>query len=149
LIEKYVEPSEIKIQNNGVITERWLDRNYNLHSFMGQPAYIEYYNWRIERQIWYKKGFVHRDRDLPSYVEYNNGKISCKIWHKKGTLHRDGDLPAIIDCDSNGQIRFQYWYKNGDRNREGGLPAYVQYKNRKTICKEWYKNGKLIKQKNY
>jgi antitoxin component YwqK of YwqJK toxin-antitoxin module len=87
LIEKYIEPSEIKINSNYTY-ESWFDRNDDLHSFMGHPASVCY---------------------------YSNGQIIGKQWYKKGVIHRDGDLPAYIIYYSNGQISYQAWYKNGIR----------------------------------
>ena len=114
LIEKYIEPSEAKIDGTWVY-ESWFDKYDDLHSFMGQPAKIGYdSNGQINHQIWYKKGVQHRDGDLPAYVGYNsNGKISYQVWHKKGVQHRDGDLPVYIRYDKNGQISCKMWYKKG------------------------------------
>jgi antitoxin component YwqK of YwqJK toxin-antitoxin module len=84
LIEKYIEPSEKEGINSVFVYEFWLNKYGDRHSFMGQPAYIVYDNGKIKRQIWYKKGIVHRDRDLPAYIEYNNGQIIYKEWYKKG-----------------------------------------------------------------
>jgi hypothetical protein len=112
LIEKYIEPTEIKIDGNSVY-EFWFDRNYDLHSFMSHPAYIEYYNGQIIYQEWYKKGVRHRDGDLPAFIGYDyNGQISYQSWYKKGVYHRDGDLPAFIGYN-NGKINYQEWWKNG------------------------------------
>jgi antitoxin component YwqK of YwqJK toxin-antitoxin module len=88
LIEKYIEPSEIKCFKHyieGDITiKRWLDINYNLHSFMGQPAYIRYENGKIEMQEWYKKGVRHRDKNLPSVISYKKGRVSTQSRYKNG-----------------------------------------------------------------
>jgi len=85
LIEKYVEPSEVIIYVN-YVAEKWLNKNYDLHSFMGQPAYIL----------------------------YDNKKISCQCWYKKGIQHRGMGLPAVIDYNYNEQTIRQFWYKNGE-----------------------------------
>ena len=87
LIEKYIEPSEIKINCNYTY-KSWFDKYDDLHSFMGQPAKIGYNsNGQIKHQEWYKKGVRHRDGDLPAYIRYDsNGQISCKMWYKKGVL---------------------------------------------------------------
>jgi hypothetical protein len=86
LIEKYIEPSEIKT-DRGYIFEHWLNRNGDLHSFMGQPSEICYYNWEskeIRNQYWDKKGVEHRDKNLPSAIFYEDGKIKSKYWYKNG-----------------------------------------------------------------
>jgi hypothetical protein len=113
LIEKYIEPSEVIIDGN-YIFKRWLDRNYNLHSFMGQPACIFYKNGQIIKKIWCKKGVYHRERDLPAIIEYDsNGQITYQSWFKEDKLHRHVDLPAVIYHNHKGQIIRQRWYKNG------------------------------------
>jgi hypothetical protein len=89
LIEKYIEPSEIRVDGDD-ICERWFDRNEDLHSFMGQPAYIE----------------------------YENGQICYQSWYKKGVRHRDGDLPAVINYHSNEKISYQAWCKNGQSGKQ-------------------------------
>ena len=112
LIEKYIEPSEVENRSDRTIIKLWLNRNYDLHSFMGHPAVIRYYSsGQIIGQTWFKKDIIHRDGDLPAYIGYDsNGKISCQEWYKKGVYHRDGDLPAYIGYNSNGQINYQHWY---------------------------------------
>jgi antitoxin component YwqK of YwqJK toxin-antitoxin module len=112
LIEKYIEPSETKVRGNLVI-KSWFDRNYDLHSFMGQPAGIFYENGRIIEQQWFKKGVLHRDGVLPACISYYNGQIIRQWWYKKGVRHRDGDLPAYIEYYEYGQINCQFWYKEG------------------------------------
>jgi hypothetical protein len=73
LIEKYIEPSEIEILSDGTIIERWLDKNYNKHSFMGQPAEVWYYeDGNVSNQGWFKKGITHRNRNLPDYIYYEH-----------------------------------------------------------------------------
>lgn len=89
LIEKYIEPSEVTLNGDSVV-ECWFDRNYDLHSFMGQPAVITYIN----------------------------GKIRFRSWYKKGVRHRERNLPAYIDCNSNGQLSYQAWYTNGNKIRQ-------------------------------
>jgi hypothetical protein len=60
LIEKYIEPSEVIININSVI-ENWIDRNYDLHSSMGQPSEIYYFKGKVSYQAWHKKGIYHRE----------------------------------------------------------------------------------------
>jgi antitoxin component YwqK of YwqJK toxin-antitoxin module len=146
LIEKHIKPSEIIINENYII-ERWFDRNGDLHSFMGQPAFVGYKNVQISYQGWYKKGKCHRDGDQPAYISYDsNGQIDYQEWYKKGDIHRDGDLPADIGYDSNGQIYYQEWCKKGVRHRDGALPAYIGYDSfGQIIHKTWYKKGEFIK----
>jgi hypothetical protein len=76
LIEKYIEPSEIipETQSNYEI-KRWLDRNGDLHSFLGQPAVICYNNEGIIIKHWHKKGNRHREKGLPAYIWYKNDKM--------------------------------------------------------------------------
>jgi hypothetical protein len=45
-----------------------------------------------EPMIWYKKGDIHREKDLPAIV-FGNG---TKYWYKDGGIHRDNNKPAII-----------------------------------------------------
>jgi hypothetical protein len=85
LIEKYIEPSEVIIYVN-YVAEKWLNKNYDLHSFMGQPAYILYNNKKISCQCWYKKGELHRDKDFPAEMGYKNGKETYKWWYKNGII---------------------------------------------------------------
>jgi hypothetical protein len=114
LIEKYIEPSEVIININSVI-ERWLDRNGELHSFMGQPSVIRYENGQINAHSWHKKDKLHRDNNLPSVIWYNQYEQTIrKDWFKKHVLHRDEDMPAVICYDENGKIKSQDWYKNGE-----------------------------------
>jgi hypothetical protein len=120
LIEKYIEPSEVKVYSNYAY-ERWFDRNYDLHSFMGQPAFIEYRNGKIINKAWFKKGVLHRDGALPAYISYSNGQIAYQYWYKKGVTHRDGDLPAEIHY-INGKIIRQYWYKEGKCVKQENFP---------------------------
>jgi ribosome biogenesis GTPase A len=88
LIEKYIEPSDVIV---GVIDiyELWFDRNYDLHSFMGQPAEIIYRNKEIIRQRWLKKGIKHRDKNLPSHIYYYDGEITSQYWHKNGEFIKE------------------------------------------------------------
>ena len=86
LIEKYIKPSETGNKSNDVFIQRWFDKNYDLHSFMSQPAYISYYKGKIIYKIWYKKGICHRDGDLPAFISYNNGQIYHQKWYKNGKL---------------------------------------------------------------
>jgi len=83
LIEKYIEPSEVKINGNYAI-KLWYNKYGECHSFLGQPAFIKYYKTQIREQRWYTKDELHRDRGLSAYLGYCNEKISCKIWYKNG-----------------------------------------------------------------
>jgi antitoxin component YwqK of YwqJK toxin-antitoxin module len=112
LIEKYIEPSEIEVDGNWIF-ETWVDRNYDKHSFMGQPAGIYYYCGEIMEQHWKKKGILHRDRDLPAVLYYLNTEAQRKDWYKKGKLHREGEKPAVVRYN-NGKIISQEWFKNGE-----------------------------------
>jgi antitoxin component YwqK of YwqJK toxin-antitoxin module len=89
LIEKYIEPSEIEPGTTFFLgIKRWFDKNYDLHSFLGNPAEIRYSpSGQILGQKWFKKGIIHRDRDLPAYISYhNNGQIDYQDWYKNGKL---------------------------------------------------------------
>ena len=113
LIEKYIEPSS-KENIAWFFVETWNDKYGDKHSVLGRPSAIHYENGKMVRQFWYKKGELHRDRDLPARIDYNsNGQIRHQYWYKKGVTHRDGALPAYISYNSNGQIIRQSWYKNG------------------------------------
>jgi hypothetical protein len=81
LIEKYIEPSEVII-TGGCVTERWFDRNCNLHSFMGQPSYVSYKNGKITTKLWHKKGFIHRNRSLPDMITflYSYNTTMIELW---------------------------------------------------------------------
>ena len=64
-----------------------MDKYGDLHSFLGQPSEICYYNWgnkKIRNQYWDKKGVEHRDKNLPSAIFYEDGKIKSKYWYKNG-----------------------------------------------------------------
>jgi hypothetical protein len=87
LIEKYIEPSERKIGENSVF-ESWFNKYGDLHSSMGQPAFI-CYKEQVLSQSWYKKGVEHRDRDLPSYIGYSNGQVYYQEWYKNGELIKE------------------------------------------------------------
>jgi len=80
LIEKYIEPSERKILYSSEIYERWFDRNYDLHSFMGHPVCIEYRDGKIINKVWFKKGVVHREGKVHVYVWYEKGQIIYQRW---------------------------------------------------------------------
>jgi hypothetical protein len=69
LIEKYIEPSEVIIIDGDYITERWFDKNYDLHSFMGHPSRIAYKNKEIIWQEFHKKGELCRNKNLPDFVK--------------------------------------------------------------------------------
>jgi len=86
LIEKYIEPSEAKTLPYGGFVELWFDINYELHSFMGQPACIDYIKGQIQYQAWYKKGVRHRDRDLPARIWHHSCLIADKEWYKNGNF---------------------------------------------------------------
>jgi antitoxin component YwqK of YwqJK toxin-antitoxin module len=133
LIEKYIEPSEILEDITGSIVKRWLDKNGDLHSFMGQPAFIYYKDGQIITQEWHKKGVIHRDGDLPAIIEYNNsGKVIEKYYYKKGEFHRDGDLPAYIKYDNNGKVTCQEYYRNGKLIEYAELNRVYFFKIKKT-----------------
>jgi antitoxin component YwqK of YwqJK toxin-antitoxin module len=86
LIEKYIEPSEVKI-NEDWVHESWLDKYGDTHSILGQPSLICYNSGKLCYQEWYKKGIEHRNGDLPSFISYDsNGQISCQAWYKNGEL---------------------------------------------------------------
>jgi hypothetical protein len=84
LIEKYIEPSEIRTTIDGFVIECWFDINYDLHSFMGQPACVFYNNGQIIYKEWYKKDELHRCGNLPTLISYKNGKMKSQHWHRKG-----------------------------------------------------------------
>jgi hypothetical protein len=83
LIEKYIEPSKIEIFR-GIIVQRWFDRNYDLHSFMGHSSEIRHSSGEISYQAWYKKGVEHRDKNLPSAIEYKDEQTIVLIYKKNG-----------------------------------------------------------------
>jgi hypothetical protein len=83
LIEKYIEPSGV-IKSGDYVIQYWLDRNYNLHSFMGQPARIVYEKSKVEAKFWYKKSTEHRDRGLPAEIYYKNEKETSQWFYKNG-----------------------------------------------------------------
>jgi hypothetical protein len=83
LIEKYIKPSDVTISGD-YVAERWLNKNYYLHSFLGQPAYIWYKNGKILKKEWRKKGELHRDRNLPSYIYYYKNLTTSEHWFKNG-----------------------------------------------------------------
>jgi hypothetical protein len=84
LIEKYIEPSKETI-NNYLTSECWRDTNYKLHSFLGQPARIDFNkNKQIKFQIWCKKGTVHREKGLPAKIWYRHGKKVREEWFIEG-----------------------------------------------------------------
>ena len=96
LIEKYIEPSETKIGFNGDFSEYWFDRNYYLHSFMGQPAVIE------------TKVISSGDRR----IETKSGKvkITIKDWFKKGEcFKREGFINYI---ENGSEITKLFLYEN-------------------------------------
>jgi hypothetical protein len=147
LIEKYIEPSD-KRKIFGLIAEYWIDKYEYVHSFMDHPAVIYYdLNRKVVSQDWYKKGELHRDRDLPAEIFYCSEQITKKKWYKKGELHRDGDLPSSIEYDIyNQQVIVQEWYKKGELHRDVDLPAEIYYNSKRQITGQfWYKNGIEIK----
>ena len=84
LIEKYIKPSETQFINVFFV-EMWLNEYGDRHSFMGQPAFVQYYKGQIETQHWDKKGELHRDRGLPAIIYYNNKEqTGAKRWYKNG-----------------------------------------------------------------
>jgi hypothetical protein len=87
LIEKYIKPSEIIFRGYGIISEYWFNRNYYLHSFMGQPAENWYYNGKIKSQNFYKKGAWYRERNLPTYIRYDDNEQTIhQGWYKNGVF---------------------------------------------------------------
>jgi hypothetical protein len=70
LIEKFLEPSEIKILGD-FVREFWIDKYGDLHSFMNHPSYISHKSGKIITKLWHKKGFRHRDRNLPNTITFD------------------------------------------------------------------------------
>jgi hypothetical protein len=94
LIEKYIEPSEVQLVGK-VVVKRWLNRNLERHSTMGQPSVVEYAyiieNSKfsaIERitQSWHKKDIKHREKNLPAVIWHVYGCEMSKLWYKNGIL---------------------------------------------------------------
>jgi hypothetical protein len=82
LIEKYVEPSETKINKYGYI-EQWHNDYGELHSFMGHPSLVYFYKGKILAQHWYKKDVKHREKSLPAEIVYDKkGLKELECWVK-------------------------------------------------------------------
>jgi len=120
LIEKYIKPSKTNSRTKGsYIVECWLNEYGDLHSFMGHPAEICYYNERISEQYWYKKGELHRDKNLPAeicYQKYNNKIVTTrKEWYKKGKHYRKNNLPTVVGYNLfNEELYYEHWHdENG------------------------------------
>ena len=87
LIEKYIEPSETTNIDDSLFIERWLDRNYDLQSFFGQSAVVEYYNGKVRCKSWYKKGVLHREKNLPVKIYYHENQTTWREeWYKNRIL---------------------------------------------------------------
>jgi hypothetical protein len=93
LIEKYVKPSETKMEGT-FFAECWFNEYGDLHSFLGHPAFIYYKNGVLTKQCWYKKGEKHRDNDFPAIIQYYKEKKDRQYWYKKGIMQPD-ILPRI------------------------------------------------------
>jgi hypothetical protein len=132
LIEKYIKPSETKIQDNGVIIENWFNEDGDLHSFLGHPAKIYYNDDKVSIQGWYKKSKLYRNRDLPAKIEYTNSETTKQRWNNYNILNRGNDKPALIHYYKNGQIAAIGWFKNDELHREVGKPAVILYYDSKT-----------------
>jgi hypothetical protein len=118
LIEKYVDSDEYGISSKyNFFAKFWINELGDLHSFLCHPALLYFSNnnglfGELTGKGWYKKGVVHRDKNLPAEIFYKNGQIEVESWYKKGLKHRGGGLPAYIEYE-NGQINYQEWYENG------------------------------------
>jgi hypothetical protein len=148
LIEKYIEPSEITKNGDCWISEFWYNEYEELHSILGHPAIVNYYDGEVAEKAWFENGLLNRDRDLPASIDYVHEKMTCQYWFKKNCSHRDGDKPADIIYDENGKIIEEWWYKNDLQHRDGNKPTVINYDEKGEITlKVWYKKGKFIKRK--
>jgi hypothetical protein len=108
LIEKYLEPNKFEDKRY------YVNEEGRHHSFLGQPAFVEYVGNKVLIQYWCKNGLNHRERDNPAIIQYNiNERVICREWIKNGKLHRLGGKPAIIYYDDNGKVTRQECFENG------------------------------------
>jgi hypothetical protein len=86
LIEKYIEPSEVKAYGNNII-ERWFNEDGDSHSFFGHPAEVWYNNNGITWKRWFIKGKSKRKGVLPDEIVYRYYDKKCR-WceYKNGEL---------------------------------------------------------------
>jgi hypothetical protein len=149
LIEKYLEPSEIK-SDGEYTTKRWFNKYGEFHSFFEQPAVITINNLtnKFSQKQWSKNGDLHREGDNPAVIYWDKqGEISHLYFYKNGLVHRNKDLPAFsIKYD---KTIIKFWYKKNIQHRDGDLPAELWYQDEQITVKKWYKNGQLIKAKYY
>jgi antitoxin component YwqK of YwqJK toxin-antitoxin module len=149
LIEKYLEPSEIK-SDGEYTTKCWFNKYGEFHSFFGQPSVITINNLTNEfwEKQWHKNGKLHREGNKPAVIYWNKqGEISHLYFCKNGLFNGDGDLPALFVKYNKTIIK--YWYKENVLHRDNNMPAELWYENGQITIKKWYKNGELIKTKFY
>jgi hypothetical protein len=121
LIEKYILPSEI----DSFGTEYWHNKYGELHSFLGQPAVVNYNGIsesvsykKIEQQRWYKNGKTHRERGLPAIIYFYDDKISTRYWFKNGETYRENEKchveSYVFDEINKIKKTHQYWMEDGN-----------------------------------
>jgi hypothetical protein len=87
---------EYRVEIDDFGTERWYNKDNDLHRENDQPAVI----YTDGDRFWYKNGKLHREDDKPAII-YDSG---TRYWCKNGKLHRESG-PAIIN--DNGTE--EYW----------------------------------------
>jgi hypothetical protein len=85
LIEKYIMPSEIKIDKNFIV-KRWFNKYGELHSFLNQPSEVCvcFLEEQIINQNWYKNGELHREKGLPAKIEYRDYELLYQEFYENG-----------------------------------------------------------------
>jgi hypothetical protein len=85
LIEKYIEPNEV-IKEYDIIINLWLNEYGDKHSILQHPAEVRFFEGKVIQQRWYKKGIMHRGRDLPAIINFRNGIQEIWGWYKNGKI---------------------------------------------------------------
>jgi len=107
------------------------------------PARIIFNNSKVDKEIYYINGLIHREAK-PAYISYyESGEIMYEIWYNNNNCHRV-EGPADIFYYQNGMIKSErYWIMN-KRHREDGPSGISYFESGGINCKEYHIDGKYI-----
>jgi uncharacterized protein YodC (DUF2158 family) len=95
LIEKYIQPSEIKHIEDGFYsctTKIWHNNYGEKHSYFDLPALINYKMDLSEEHGWFRDGILHRE-NKPAVVVYDFlGRKYSEIWYFNGKMYKNPNL---------------------------------------------------------
>lgn len=113
-----------------------LDSNNELHSYNGQPAFMNFSVTETAGSVllkWAEHGCLGKDKDEPSVIKTWNG-FHRKYFHKNNEFHRDNN-PALIEENKS------LWIVASALHNENGPAKVERFRGDSSFSSSWYLYG--------